>query len=253
MQREYWESKSKYADQHMVGVATAVDSLLTIQYVVYKEKMIALKEVLSILRKDFSGFGTFRQYLLNRVPCYGSSNMDAMDMIKRLGDMWVEEIRKAGERLNGITLRPGFHSWLYNIQMGKKTPATPDGRLCGESLSSDQLPVPGKVSVPTEVLQSIAHLPHDYTCSGGTILRLDPSHFKDKTGTDRLSAMIETYFAEGGLQLHFILADISTLRDALENPDRHRDLLVRVTGFSEYFVRLLPEVQQEIMRRFQYE
>jgi len=72
-------------------------------------------------------------------------------------------------------------------------------------------------------------------------------------GTERLSALIETYFAEGGLQLHFILADISTLQAALENPDRHRDLLVRVTGFSEYFVRLLPEVQQEIMRRFQYE
>ncbi len=136
--------------------------------------------------------------------------------------------------------------------MGNETPATPDGRLRGESLSSDQLPVPGKARVSTEVLQSIAHLPHGYTCSGGTTLRLDPSHFKGKTGTARLSALIETYFGEGGLQLHFILADMSILQDALENPDRHRDLLVRVTGFSEYFVRLLPEVQQEIMRRFQY-
>ena len=253
VQREYWESMSKYADQHMVGVATAVDSLLAIQRVVYEEKMVTLKELISILRENFSRFETFRRYLLNRVPCYGSSNRDAMDMIKRLGDMWVEEIKKVGEKLNGITLRPGFHSWLYNIQMGKKTPATPDGRLGGESLSSDHLPSPGKSRVPTEVLQSIAHLPHDYTCSGGTILRLDPSHFKGKMGTDSLSALIETYFAEGGLQLHFILADTATLQDALENPDRHRDLLVRVTGFSEYFVRLLPEVQQEIMRRFQYE
>ncbi len=252
-QREYWEGKRKYADQHMVGVATAVDSLLAIQHVVYKEKIMTLKELIDILRENFSEFETLRRYLLNRVPCYGRSNRYAMDMIKRLGDMWVEEIRKAGEKLNGITLRPGFHSWLYNIQMGKKTPATPDGRLCGESLSSDQLPAPGKARVPTEVLQSMAHLPHDYTCSGGTTLRLDPSHFSGKMGTDRLSALIETYFAEGGLQLHFVLADISTLQDALENPDMHRDLLVRVTGFSEYFVRLLPEVQQEIMRRFQYE
>jgi len=252
-QCEYWESKNKYADQHIVGVATAVDSLLAIQHVVYEEKTMELKDFISILRENFSELETFRRYLLNRVPCYGSDDRDAMDMIKRLGDMWVEEIRKIGEKLNGITLRPGFHSWLYNIQMGKEMPATPDGRLCGESLSSDQLPVPGKSRVPTEVLQSIAHLPHDYTCSGGTTLRLDPSHFKDTTGTDRLSALIETYFSEGGLQLHFILANTSTLQDALENPDRHRDLLVRVTGFSEYFVRLLPEVQQEIMRRFQYE
>ena len=236
----------------MVGVATAVDSLLAIQHVVYEEKMVMLKKLISILRENFSEFEPFRRYILNRVPCYGSSNRDVMDIIKRLGDMWVEEIRKAGENLNGVTLRPGFHSWLYNIQMGKETPATPDGRLCGKSLSSDQLPAPGKVHVPTEVLQSIVHLPHDYTCSGGTTLRLDPSHFNGKIGTERLSALDESYFAEGGLQLHFILADTSTLRDALENPDRHRGLLVRVTGFSEYFVRLLPEVQQEIMRRFQY-
>jgi len=253
VQREYWESKSKYADQHVVGVATAVDSLLAIQHVVYKKKIVSLKEFISILRENFSESETLRRYLLNRVPCYGSSSGDVMDMIKRLGDMWVEEIKQAGEKLNGITLRPGFHSWLYNIQMGKETPATPDGRLCGESLSSDHLPSPGRARVPTEVLQSIAHLPHDYTCSGGTTLRLDPSHFKGREGTGRLSTLIETYFAEGGLQLHFIFADTSTLRDALENPDKHRDLLVRVTGFSEYFVRLLPEVQQEIMRRFQYE
>ncbi|MFC1717243.1 pyruvate formate lyase family protein, partial [Candidatus Poribacteria bacterium] len=252
-QREYWESKSKYADQHMVGVATAVDSLLAIQHLVYEEKKVALKELISILQRDFSEFETLRRYILNRVPCYGSNNRDAIDMTKRLGDMWVEEIKRVGMELNGITLRPGFHSWLYNIEMGKETPATPDGRLCGESLSSDILPTPGKSRVPTEVLQSIAHLPHDHTCSGGTTLRLDPSHFKGKMGTERLSALIETYFVEGGLQLHFILADTSTLQDALENPDRHRDLLVRVTGFSEYFVRLLPEVQQEIMRRFQYE
>jgi pyruvate-formate lyase len=148
-QCEYWESKSKYADQHMVGVATAVDSLLAIQHVVYKEKMVTLMELISILRENFSGFETFRRYLRDRVPCYGSSNRNAIDMIKRLGDMWVEEIRGAGEKLNGITLRPGFYSWLYNIQMGKKTPATPDGRLCGESLSSDQLPTAGKARAPT--------------------------------------------------------------------------------------------------------
>lgn len=221
--------------------------------VVYKEKMMTLEEFISILRKNFSESETFRQYLLNRVPYYGSNDRDVMDMIKRLGDMWVEEVRKAGEKLDGITLRPGFHSWLYNIQMGKETSATPDGRLQGESLSSDQLPGPGRTGAPTEVLESMAHLSHDYICSGGTILRLDPSHFRGKTGTDKLVALIKTYFEKGGLQLHFTFADISTLQDALENPDRHMDLLVRVTGFSEYFIRLLPEVQQEIMRRFQYE
>lgn len=253
LQREYWNGMSKYADQHTVGLANAVDSLLAIKHVVYDREMMTLEELISILRDNFSESEALRQYLLNRVPYYGSTSQDAMDMLKRVGDMWVAETGKVGENLDGITLRPGFHSWLYNIRMGENTPATPDGRLSGESLSSDQFPSQGKSYIPTEVLQSISHLPHDYTCSGGTTLRLDPSHFKGKIGTDKLSALIETYFSEGGLQLHFIMADTSALEDALENPDRHRDLLVRVTGFSEYFVRLLPEVQQEVMKRYQYE
>ena len=95
----------------------------------------------------------------------------------------------------------------------------------------------------------MARLPHDCTGSGGTTLRLGASHFSDRAGVRLLSSLIETYFSDGGLQLHFVFADRSVLEDAIEHPEKHRDLLVRVTGFSEYFVRLLPEVQREIIRR----
>ena len=72
-----------------------------------------------------------------------------------------------------------------------------------------------------------------------------------ENGLDLLSSLISTYFAQGGLQLHFVFADTAMLQDAIKHPDKYEDLLVRVTGFSEYFVRLSPDVQQEILRREQ--
>ncbi len=98
---------------------------------------------------------------------------------------------------------------------------------------------------------AMARLPHSDSCSGGTTLRLSRSHFDGEEGLQLLSSLIRTYFAQGGLQLHFVFADTATLLDAIKHPDKHRDLLVRITGFSEYFVRLSPEVQQEILRREQ--
>jgi len=172
-------------------------------------------------------------------------------MIQLVGDMWAEEVNRVGAKSKNIRLRPGFHSWLYNIQMGKQTAATPDGRLGGEPLSSDHLPSPGKGRPPTEMLNAMACLPHRQSCSGGTTLRLSRSHFDGENGLELLSSLIRTYFAQGGLQLHFVFADTATLQDAIKHPDKHGDLLVRITGFSEYFVRLSPEVQQEILRREQ--
>jgi formate C-acetyltransferase len=157
----------------------------------------------------------------------------------------------AAGRGSDDVLRPAFYSWLYNIELGKATGATPDGRLSGEPLSSDQTPSHGHGRAPTEALRSIAQLSHDCTCSGGTTFTISPAHFQGPRGVDRLAALIEGYFAEGGLQLHFIVADLAMLRDAVKHPERHGDLLVRVAGFSEYFVRLQPAVQQEIIRRVQ--
>jgi len=245
----YGEQLLRYVDEHLVGLATAVDSLLAVRQVVYREKRISLHELVGVLRTDFSGHTSLREYLRHRVPSYGSGDPEALEMTDRVGGLWVEEVDRASSESNRVRLRPGFHSWLYNMQMGEWTGATPNGRLGGESLSSDLLPSSGHTGPPTEVLRCMARLPHDCTCSGGTTLRLGASHFSGEDGIHLLSSLVETYFASGGLQLHFVFADRSVLQDAIEHPEKHGDLLVRVTGFSEYFVRLLPEVQREIIRR----
>lgn len=235
-------------DQCFVGVATTIDSLLSVQEVVYRRKMMTLVELAAALRKNFTGYERLRSYLMNSAPSYGCDDPEVTEMTRRVSQAWIEEVTAVGRGAD-VVMRPAFYSWLYNMEFGKVMGATPDGRLAGAPLSSDQSPSRGRGRAPTEVLQSMAQLSHNCTCSGGTTFNISPSHFAGPAGADRLAAVIEGYFAQGGLQLHFIVADLATLRDAVKNPERHGDLLVRVAGFSEYFVRLLPEVQQEIIRR----
>jgi len=246
---EYWERYSRYVDLHLTSVATLVDSLLAIDQTVYRDRVLTLDEFREILRNNYAGQETFRQYILNHCPSYGSDEPVVLQMIGRAGRMWIEEVEALSPISAGIALRPGFHSWLFNVTTGPTTGATPDGRLAGEPLSSDFLPARMHGRAYTEVLRSISALPLACTPSGGTSFALDASHFQGKEGLDRLSALVEGHFAEGGLQLHFIFTDRETLLDAVKNPDKHSDLLVRVTGFSEYFVRLLPEIQQDIIKR----
>jgi formate C-acetyltransferase len=237
-------------DQDLVGVATTIDSLLAVREVVYRRKLLTLTELGVALRKNFVNYDRLHACLMNGVPTYGCDDPDVTEITQRVSKAWVADVAAAGRGSDDV-LRPAFYSWLYNIELGKATGATPDGRLSGEPLSSDQTPSHGHGRAPTEALRSIAQLSHDCTCSGGTTFTISPAHFQGPRGVDRLAALIEGYFAEGGLQLHFIVADLAMLRDAVKHPERHGDLLVRVAGFSEYFVRLQPAVQQEIIRRVQ--
>ena len=249
--RSYRDRHAWYSDQYMVGVATTIDSLLATRQVVYRERRVSLEAFRKMLAGNFEGEEAFRQYLRQRVPSYGSDDAEVLAMIRRVTEAWRDEVGQAGAA-HGIRLRPSFYSWLYNIEMGKRTPATPDGRRAGEVLSADQTPSQGKGRAPTEVLRSMAQLAHKHTCSGGTTFRINPSHFKGEAGVERLRALIETYFALGGLHLQFIPVQKETLLDAVKHPERHRDLMVRVTGFSAHFVELPPDAQQEIIQRAEY-
>ena len=249
--RSYRDRHDWYSDQFMVGVATTIDSLLAIRQVVYRERRISLEAFRKMLASNFEGEEAFRQHLRQRVPSYGSDDTEVLEMIRRVAEAWHEEVGQAGAA-HGIRLRPSFYSWLYNIEMGKSTAATPDGRSAGEVLSADQTPSQGKGRAPTEVLRSMAQLARQHTCSGGTTFRITPAHFEGEGGVERLRALIETYFALGGLHLQFIPVQKETLLDAIQHPERHRDLMVRVTGFSALFVELPPDAQREIIQRAEY-
>jgi formate C-acetyltransferase len=246
-----FQSRETFVDQRLVGLATVVDSLLAVQEIVLRRKTASLPGLLLAIEADFVGREDLLAFVRHRLIAYGRDDADVLEMAARVGTMWVEEVEQAATTVKATNLHlvPSFYSWLTNLDMGRRTPATPDGRRNGEPLSGDYLPSAGRARTPTETLRCMAALPHGRTLSGGSPLRVDPSHFWQQEGLDRLAALIEGYFAQGGPQLHLVLADPKTLEDAIAHPQRHADLLVRVTGFSEYFVRLLPQVQRDLLSR----
>ena len=139
---------------------------------------------------------------------------------------------------------------MQHIRLGREVGATPDGRRAGEPISENSSPNPGAaVNGLTAMLRSVAKLPLERIHSGALNVRLRPDWFAGEEGLDRLAGVLRTYFDLGGLQVQLSLADVETLREAQRCPERHRDLMVRITGYSAAFVDMTREAQEEIIRR----
>jgi pyruvate-formate lyase len=142
-------------------------------------------------------------------------------------------------------------SVLSHTRMGEETAASANGRRAGETLSDGGSPSQGcNRQGATATLRSLARA--DYrTVPGGVAinLRLSPRHLEGEEGVQRLADLLKTYVALGGEQLQVTVVDADTLRGALETPQRYQDLVVRVAGFTAYFVTLEPALQREIVAR----
>ena len=239
-----------HLNHYFSGVATTVDSLLAVRQLVYEEQVIELETFVRLLVDDWADNQVLRERIRRRLPRYGQDLEQPSEMASMVGRMWVEEVEAASEGLHRMQMWPGFYSHLAHVRDGSRTMATPDGRGSGDALSENLAASSGSPDCsPGSVLRAMSHLPLDHTPSGAAILTLPQNSFTGEEGTVRLLSLMETYFGLGGLHLHVNTIDVETLEAALESPDQHRDLMVRVAGFSAYFVHLIPEVQQDVIRR----
>jgi formate C-acetyltransferase len=135
--------------------------------------------------------------------------------------------------------------------MGAKTAASANGRLAGETLSDGGSPSQGcNRSGATATLRSLSKANYRLAPGGAALnLRLSPQHFQGENGLELLADLLKTYMALGGEQLQVNMVSSDTLRQALETPELYRDLVVRVAGFTAYFVSLPAELQREIVSR----
>jgi formate C-acetyltransferase len=141
-----------------------------------------------------------------------------------------------------------------HVYFGNVIGAMPDGRLSGEPLSEGISPVQGADQKgPVAVLQSAAKIDHIKT--GGTLLnqKFAPSFFGSDEAIDKLAALVRTWFRLDGHHIQFNVVDTETLKDAQKHPEKHRDLIVRVAGYSDYFNDLGESLQNEIIRRTAHE
>jgi len=164
---------------------------------------------------------------------------------------------------NLVNGRPNTRGGLYRINMlpttchvyfGSVTGATPDGRKSGTPLSEGISPVQGADRKgPTAVLKSAAKMDHVRT--GGTLLnqKFTPSLLEGERGLDNLSHLVRGYFTLGGHHIQFNVVDAATLRHAQAHPEEHRDLIVRVAGYSDYFLDLSRALQDEIIARTEHQ
>jgi trans-4-hydroxy-L-proline dehydratase len=235
-----------------VGLGTITDCMSAIEHHVFGGKSLPMERLLAALARDFDGEEKLRRMLLNRTPRYGNDDDRADGLMRRLFDVYFDAI-DGRPNTKGGTYRINLLPTTVHIYFGRVTGATPDGRKAAEPLSEGVSPVQGADRKgPTAVLRSVAKMDHART--GGTLLnqKFTPQILEDETGLRGLVSLIRAYFGLGGHHIQFNVVDAATLRAAQRDPARHRDLIVRVAGYSDYFCDLGETLQNEIIARTEH-
>ncbi len=252
--KDYNAGGARYNTNYIqgVGIGTITDSLSALKKHLFEEKNISWPELLDLLHHNFDGKEERRQFLINRTPHYGNDD-DYADSI-------MQDVFKCFHRsVNG---RPTARGGIYRINMlpttchvyfGSVIGATPDGRLAGMPLSEGISPSQGvDLNGPTAVIKSASKM--DHLLTGGTLLNMKftPPVLAGNKGLESLASLIRSYFVLDGHHIQFNVIDADTLRQAQQNPEEHRGLIVRVAGYSDYFNNLSGQLQDEIIARTEH-
>jgi pyruvate formate-lyase/glycerol dehydratase family glycyl radical enzyme len=252
--RDYHDGGARYNTAYIqgVGLGTISDCLSAIRHHIYGRKSLTMGALLQALRTDFSGREMTRQLLLNKTPRYGNDDDNADDLMKKVFEMFFAAVDNR-PNMRGGRYRINLLPTTVHVYFGKKTGATPDGRRAGEPLSEGVSPVQGADRQgPTAVFKSAAKIDHLRT--GGTLLnqKFTPQLLADEQGISQLANLVRAYFRMNGHHVQFNVVDAATLRAAQKHPEKYRDLIVRVAGYSDYFVDIGSELQEEIIKRTEH-
>jgi len=235
------------------GLATAADSLLVIKKVVFEEKKISLLELKKVLLSNFKGKEYLRQWLINKVPKYGNDIDEADNMAKEVALYFCEEVSRHKNNRGGY-FKPGLFSAGTFVFVGKKLGASPDGRKSGESFSINASPsLSQDKKGPTAVINSFVKLDLSKAGNGAIIdLTFHPTALSGKEGEEKLASFLFSFVNLGGMQMQASVIDSKILKEAQKHPERYQNLMVRIWGFSTYFVNLPKEFQEHIIARREY-
>ncbi|HNS48330.1 MAG TPA: pyruvate formate lyase family protein [bacterium] len=233
-----------------MGLASVADSLAAVRRLVFESGEVSLPALRKALAADFQGGEALRLKLLNRAPKYGNDDSYVDDIaaavVRLFTSACLEHRLAGGGRFLGL-----MAANVSNIPAGREVGATPDGRRAGAPLSDAASPYFGRDRRgPTAFIGSVAR--PDYTGAvGGSVINMkfEPAFFRGPEGTRLLSAFTRSFVARRIQELQFNFTGNELLEAARRDPEKHRNLIVRVSGFSEFFVNLSPEVQADVIRR----
>lgn len=232
-----------------VGIGTLTDSLASIRENVFRKKNLTIKQLQEVLNNNYNGFENLKDIFLNATPKYGNDDDNADDLLQLIFNMYFEAI-DGKPNTKGGQYRVNLLPTTCHVYFGSVVGATPDGRDAGTPLSEGISPVQGAdINGPTAVIKSASKIDHLRT--GGTLLnqKFTPDILQDDSNRLKILQLVRTYFKLDGHHIQFNVVDAETLRKAQKEPQKYRDLIVRVAGYSDYFINLGKDLQEEIIMR----
>jgi trans-4-hydroxy-L-proline dehydratase len=232
-----------------VGLGTLADSLAALQQFCFTTGQYNLAQFRDALTDNYASQPLLQKQLWNKGPKFGN-NDDRVDQIACNIVKCFSDILGAHTNEHGEKYRANMIPTTNHIPMGHGTAATPDGRFKGAPLSEGVSPVQGQdVSGPTGVILSLAKV--DHASTAGTLLNMKftPAVLAGRQQLEKFAQLIRTYFSLGGYHMQFNVVSKATLLAAQKDPQAYRNLIVRVAGYSDYFISLSQDVQDEIIMR----
>lgn len=235
------------------GIGNVADCLIAIKKLCFDDKIVTTKELYEALCANWEGYESLYQTIVFDIPHYGN-DIDEVDELAA----WVMNLANnyvsAATNPRGGNWAFGTFTMTVHVDYGSKTAATPDGRRKGEALaeaisSRQGFDRNGVISY----LNTVSKLPQSILGNGDQMnLRFSPSCVANKEGVEKLRQLITTYFENGGMEVQFNVVDTQTLYQAQENPDEYRNLIVRIAGFSVYFVEMPKVLQDDFISRTEH-
>ncbi|MGN0968676.1 MAG: glycyl radical protein [Oscillospiraceae bacterium] len=245
----------QYARQSIsiAGAPNVGDGLAALKKVVFEDKKLTMERVIDALDANFEGYDDVR-HLLGKAPKFGNGDRFVDELVDQVL-VFCSDVLHSYEGECGTPLITAAATITANVPLGYGVGALPGGRLAGTPIAEGGIsPQQGRnKSGPTATMRSVAGLTHTKLTNGSVLnMRFDPDVLKNEAGMEKFTDLLRAYLLNGGFFVQFNIIDTETLRQAQQDPERYRDLLVRVATYSAYFVELSPEMQEDIINRMEF-
>ncbi|MDK2882399.1 MAG: hypothetical protein PWP12_841 [Bacillota bacterium] len=246
-------AKYNFTGPQGIGLADVADSLAAIKRLIYEDKALTWDRLKAALDNNFQGYELVRHQLLNKAPKYGNDDDYADDLARLVGEIYCQEVKKYKNPRGGV-YRPGLYPVASNVPLGRVVGALPSGRLAGTPLADGISPCHGSDRLgPTAVLKSVSKVPHVLATNGTLLnLKLQADTIAGEEGLQRLCNFIRAFCSLKLNHIQFNTVSAETLRKAQANPHEYRNLLVRVAGYSAFFVEINRDLQDDIIDRTEH-
>ncbi len=236
-----------------IGLVDIVDSLMVVKKLVFDEHKISFRELIDAVDSDFKIAPHVRALAQNKVPLFGSGDLQAIAMANRVTSL-IHGIYTSHRNYRGGKYTSGFWSMSQHTAYGNLSGTLPSGRLAGMPFTPGLTPEPHASRNYLDFISDVARLdPVNMDNNMAFNVKLSPSSRESREEiVSNMAAYVKTYCGLGGMQMQFNVVDSRMLRDAMINPENYQDLIVRISGYNAYFVALNRAQQLELIGRAEY-